>query len=190
MRRMAFLVPVLLLLAEIFLVSRVASAVGAGTTVLLLLAGVAAGALVIRYEGARLLTRAVRSAQATAGPEPGLGPVTGATRTGRQAADAGVVVLGGALLIFPGFISDALGLLCVLPFTRPLVRRALGATLAGQIMRRTRVGAVVSDVRAATGGMRGPGGPGVFGPGGGKVVPGEVVHGEVVQGEVVERRGE
>lgn len=50
---------------------------------------------------------------------------TGALPPGR-AADAVLVLIGGVLLILPGFISDVVGLLLLLPFTRPLVRAALG----------------------------------------------------------------
>ena len=50
---------------------------------------------------------------------------TGSLPPGR-AADAVLVLLGGVLLIAPGFISDAVGLLLLLPFTRPMVRSTIG----------------------------------------------------------------
>lgn len=58
---------------------------------------------------------------------------TGALPPGR-AADAVLVLIGGVLLILPGFISDVVGLLLLLPFTRPLVRAGLGKW-AGRSMR-------------------------------------------------------
>ncbi len=42
-----------------------------------------------------------------------------------QLLDAALVLVGGTLLLTPGFVSDFVGLFCVLPFTRPLARRAL-----------------------------------------------------------------
>src|SRR5206468_1876579 len=41
---------------------------------------------------------------------------------GREVLDGLLVLVGGALVLFPGFVSDVLGLLCLLPLTR----RALG----------------------------------------------------------------
>lgn len=40
-------------------------------------------------------------------------------------SDAGMLLTGALLLIVPGFLSDLVGLLFVLPFTRPMVRRVL-----------------------------------------------------------------
>ena len=37
--------------------------------------------------------------------------------------DAGLVVVGGTLLLTPGFVTDIFGFACVLPFTRPAMRR-------------------------------------------------------------------
>ena len=60
---------------------------------------------------------------------------TGHLPTGRT-ADAALVLLGGFMLIMPGFITDIVGLLLLLPFTRPGIRSVLGwwagRTLAGQ----------------------------------------------------------
>lgn len=49
--------------------------------------------------------------------------------TGRL-ADAALVLVGGILLMLPGFLSDVLGLVMLLPFTRPAVRRLLAFVLA------------------------------------------------------------
>ncbi len=50
---------------------------------------------------------------------------TGSLPTGRT-ADAALVLMGGFMLIMPGFITDIVGLLLLLPFTRPGVRSVLG----------------------------------------------------------------
>lgn len=60
---------------------------------------------------------------------------TGALPPG-GAAEAVLVVIGGVLLILPGFITDLIGLLLLLPFTRPLVRAGLGRW-AGRAMTAT-----------------------------------------------------
>ena len=41
----------------------------------------------------------------------------------KELADGGLILVGGALLLTPGFLSDVLGFLCVLPVTRPAMRR-------------------------------------------------------------------
>lgn len=171
MRRAAILLSVVALpILEIYVISRVGSAIGAGDTVLLLLAGVIAGALAIKYAGRRALNRLSAAAAANAADVDPRNPASALPNaaTGRAAADAGLVILGGILLIIPGFVSDALGLLCLLPFTRPLVRLAIGGVVGSQLARRTRFGAAMGQARQARDrmNMRRPDG---------KVVPGEVI---------------
>lgn len=60
---------------------------------------------------------------------------TGFLPPGRM-ADAILILVGGMLLIMPGFLTDALGLLFLLPFTRPLVRSGIG-WWAGKALRPT-----------------------------------------------------
>ncbi len=42
-----------------------------------------------------------------------------------ELADAVIILVGGLFLMLPGFVSDIIGLFCLLPFTRPLGRRFL-----------------------------------------------------------------
>jgi UPF0716 protein FxsA len=114
------IVPIL----EIFVIIQVGQAIGAWPTVLLLLFESALGAWIIRHEG----RRAWRS-------------LRGAFETGRlpsrELADAGLVLVGGTLLLTPGFITDIVGFFLVLPFTRPLARRMLSAYVAYRARRST-----------------------------------------------------
>ena len=43
-----------------------------------------------------------------------------------QLLDAALVLVGGTLLLTPGFVTDVAGFCCVLPITRPAVRRLVG----------------------------------------------------------------
>ena len=43
----------------------------------------------------------------------------------REVADGALVLFGGALLLTPGFATDVVGLLCILPPTRAALRRLL-----------------------------------------------------------------
>lgn len=45
----------------------------------------------------------------------------------RELSDGAIVAVGALLLVLPGFISDVLAIACLLPVTRPLLRRLLGA---------------------------------------------------------------
>ena len=95
------------------------------------------GAWLLRREGARTW-QAFR--QALAG---GRLPAT-------EVADGALVLLGGALLLTPGFATDAVGLLCVLPPTRAVLRRLLTRTVA----RRLTAGGLLGGL--AAGGLRRP----------------------------------
>jgi UPF0716 protein FxsA len=43
----------------------------------------------------------------------------------RELADGALILVGGTLLLTPGFLSDVVGFFCVLPVTRPLARATL-----------------------------------------------------------------
>jgi len=99
-----------LLIAEIAVFILVGSWIGVGWTILLALATSAIGLWLFGREGARAL-RAFRGASRSG------------TSPGPAAVDAGLVALGGFLVFVPGFASDFVGLLCLIPATRPLMRR-------------------------------------------------------------------
>src|SRR5690606_23506191 len=109
-----FAVPVLALvvlpIVEIVLLVQVGQVFGAAWTIALLLGVCVAGAWLVKREGRRTwsaLREALQSA-ATTGRLPD-----------REVLDAALVLVGGMLLLVPGFVSDVLGLCCVLPFVRP-----------------------------------------------------------------------
>ena len=80
-----------------------------------------------------------------------------------QVTDAILLTVGGFLLLLPGFVSDVLALVLILPFTRPLARRLLQAVVASRAL--------------ATVGGTPTGGPGRArrAPGSGTVIDGEIV---------------
>ena len=140
-----FVVFVVVPLLEIYVLVQVGQVIGAGWTIALLLLDAVLGTWVIKHEGARAW-RSLRDAL-----DHGRMPAA-------EIADGALILIGGTLMLAPGFITDALGILLILPFTRPIFRRLLAAIVA----RRLVVGAV--DVRRS--------GPG---PGEGPVVRGEVI---------------
>ena len=80
-----------------------------------------------------------------------------------EVTDAILIMVGGFLLILPGFVSDVIGLLLVLPFTRPLARRLLQLVAAQQA-----AAVIGAPVPGSTLPRRRP-------PGRGQVVEGEIV---------------
>jgi UPF0716 protein FxsA len=97
---------------EIWVLIEVGQVIGAWWTVGLLLADALLGAWLVRREGRRTW-RALRDAAGT-GRLPD-----------RELSDAGLVLVGGTLLVTPGFLTDIVGFFLVLPFTRPIARRLL-----------------------------------------------------------------
>lgn len=140
---------------EIYVIVQVGQVIGAVPTVLLLLFESLLGAWIVKREGRRAWL-ALRTA------------VTTGRLPSRQLADAGLVLVGGTLLLTPGFVTDVVGFFFVLPVTRPLARRAL----AWYVRRR----ATVLTVRRTTSSSARGGGQ----------VPGDVIEGEVLSDDTEE----
>lgn len=96
-------------LAEVAVFVLVATQLGLGWTILLTLATSALGGLLLARQGTKALADLQERAQTR---QP----------AGRALGDAGLVALGGVLMVLPGFLGDLLGLLCLLPGTRALPR--------------------------------------------------------------------
>jgi len=136
-----FVAFLLIPIVEIYVIIQVGQVIGAWWTVVLLIADSIFGSWLLKREGVRAW-RALQSA------------LTEGRMPARELADAALIVFGGTLMITPGFVTDAVGLLAILPFTRPVARRLLTAVVARRLV-------VVRNVRRP-------------GP------PGDVVQGEVV----------
>lgn len=111
-----FTVFVLVPLLEVYVIVQVGQAIGAWWTILLLVADSMFGAWLLRHEGGRAW-RALREAL-----EAGRMPST-------EIADGALVLVGGTLMLAPGFVTDALGILLILPITRPAFRSLLAGTV-------------------------------------------------------------
>ena len=154
-------------IVELYVLIQVGHAIGVLPTVALLVADAVLGAALVRWQG-RKTWAAFRAATAA-----GRLPTT-------EVADGALVIFGGALLLTPGFTTDLLGLLCVLPPTRAVLRRVALAVLTRRL---GLLGLVTSALKRPRRGARGPrSAPGS----GGRVVDGEVVDGEVVDHVVVD----
>jgi UPF0716 protein FxsA len=136
---------------EITAIVQVGHLIGTLPTVTLLLATSLAGASLLRRQGARAW-RAFTDALAEGRPPH------------REVVDGALVLIGGTLMLVPGFVTDAVGLLCLLPPTRALARQLLLAAA-------TRRAATVTVVRVRS--HRGPAHP-QDRPGHGRVIDGEI----------------
>lgn len=124
-------VPVL----ELWLILQVGSLIGVLPTILLLLVDSIVGAWLVKSQGGQVWLRFRETA--------GAGRVPAG-----EAVDGFLVILGGTLLLVPGFLSDIAGLLMVLPPTRRLFR---GRVIAF-VSRRARVTFMGGDRAAGPGG--------------------------------------
>ncbi|KAA6212215.1 FxsA family protein [Streptomyces albofaciens JCM 4342] len=107
---------------EIWLLTLVADAAGGLTVLLLLVAGVVAGGYVIKRAGRRAWKNLTESMQ-PGGPAASGAPEGGPGESKTQGGGNTLPMLGGLLLMFPGLLSDAAGLLCLFPPTRKLLHR-------------------------------------------------------------------
>ncbi|MEU9585673.1 FxsA family membrane protein [Streptomyces werraensis] len=105
------------LVLEIWLLTLVAGASNGLVVFLILLAGVVLGSYVIKRAG----RRAFKNLTETVQQQQGGGPVTPGARSDSEGN--GLTMLGGLLIVLPGLISDALGLLLLVPPVQKAVGR-------------------------------------------------------------------
>lgn len=148
-------------IVEIYVIVQVGQVIGAWPTVALLLAESLLGSWLVRREGRRTW-RALRDGLAT-GRMPS-----------RELLDGGLVLIGGTLLLTPGFVTDVVGFALLLPLTRPIARRALQGWLTRRVVRMAMPGAGGSLFGFGTP-PRGPGSRGAAGRPPTDVIPGEVL---------------
>ena len=149
-------------IVELYVIVQVGQGIGVLPTLALLVVMSLVGGFLLRREGRRTW-----------------GALTSALQAGRvpakEVADGALVVLGGALLLTPGFATDAFGLLCILPPSRAVLRRLL----TGVVAKRLRVGGLVGG-GLLSGGLLGGGSGGPRTNSRRRQADGRVVDGEVV----------
>ena len=124
-------VPVL----EIYVLIQVGQVIGAWWTVLLLIASGFAGSWLVKREGGRAwgaLQEAIAQHRVPA----------------KELADGALILIGGTLLLTPGFLSDIVGAFAILPFTRPVARAALTRVITRKFVAGADVRFGYSEARA------------------------------------------
>lgn len=144
-------------LLEVLVIIAVGQAIGGWPTFFLLLVESAFGAWLVRHEGGR----AWQSLQTA---------LTTGRMPSRQLADAALVLVGGVLLLAPGFLTDLVGFFLVLPFTRPAARKALEAVVARRLLAGVYGAGGMPTWSAGSGA-----GPGTRKPGSDDVIEGEIL---------------
>ncbi len=107
-------------IAELFVIIQVGEWIGVVPTLLLLLLDAILGSWLLKHEGRAAWRRFNQALAEKRIP-------------GKEVADGFLVILGGALLIAPGFLSDIVGILLLIPATRALARRVLYRWTVGRV---------------------------------------------------------
>src|SRR3954452_15603626 len=99
-------------IAELYVIIQVGQLIGVVPTLLLLLADALLGSLLLRHQGRGAWQRFNRAIAERRFP-------------GKEVADGLLIAIGGTLLLAPGFITDIVGIVFLVPPTRAIVRRLL-----------------------------------------------------------------
>ena len=111
-RLLLVLIFIVVPIAELAVLIQVGQAIGVWLTIALLIADAVLGSMLARSQGRATWRRFNEALQAGRPPA-------------REVMDGALVLFGGALLLTPGFLTDVLGLVLLLPPTRALVRGIL-----------------------------------------------------------------
>ena len=109
-------------LAEVFLFIELGGALGAIWTVLACVATAATGAAVVRVQGRSVASSARETLRAGRMPAA-------------EAFDGVCLLVAGVMLLTPGFLTDAVGFLLLVPFLRHGLRRILARRMRAADMR-------------------------------------------------------
>ena len=112
---------VLVPLIEIYALIQVGQVIGAWWTVVLLVLDSLIGGWLVKREGARAWRALVTALQTGRAPA-------------RELVDGALILVGGTLMLTPGFVTDAVGILLILPVTRPLARRLLTRVVSSRLV--------------------------------------------------------
>lgn len=110
--RLLFLVFLIVPIIEIYLLIQVGEEIGAGWTIFLVVATAVLGAGLLRHQGMATLSEA--QSRIAQGELPATAMLEGV-----------MLLLAGALLLTPGFFTDALGFLILIPMLRKRLAQAL-----------------------------------------------------------------
>jgi UPF0716 protein FxsA len=112
-------------IAELWVIVQVADGIGILWTLLLLFVVSIAGARLLRQQGTSTWKR-LRETTARGGIPT------------EEVTDGAMILLGGALLLTPGFLTDVVGILLLVPPTRAVIKRFFRRMMARRVAARER----------------------------------------------------
>jgi len=107
--------------AELYVIIKVGELIGVWPTLALLLADALLGSWLLKHEGRGAWRRFNQALAERRFP-------------GREVADGALIIVGGTLLLTPGFLTDIVGVFLLLPPTRAISRRLLKRFTIGRFM--------------------------------------------------------
>jgi UPF0716 protein FxsA len=99
-------------IVELYVIIQIGSLIGVWPTIALLLADALLGSLLLRHQGRGAWRRFNTALAERRFP-------------GREVADGLLIAIGGTLLLTPGFVTDIVGAIFLIPPTRAIVRRLM-----------------------------------------------------------------
>jgi UPF0716 protein FxsA len=107
-------------LAELYVIIQVGQAIGLLPTIAILLADALLGSILLRHQGRAAWIRFNRALAEGRLPH-------------KEVFDGVLIIMGGALLLTPGFLTDIVGLILLIPPTRALVRAMSARFVRGRL---------------------------------------------------------
>jgi UPF0716 protein FxsA len=98
--------------AELYVIIKVGELIGVWPTLILLLADALLGSWLLKHQGRSAWRRFNEALAARRFP-------------GREVVDGALIIVGGTLLLTPGFLTDIVGAFLLVPPTRAIARRVL-----------------------------------------------------------------
>jgi UPF0716 protein FxsA len=108
-------------IAELYVIIQVGQAIGIWPTLILLLADALLGSFLLKHQGQGAWRRFNEALAQRRFP-------------GKEVVDGLLIVVGGTLLLTPGFLTDIVGLFLLIPPTRAITRRILRRVTIGRFM--------------------------------------------------------
>ncbi len=108
-------------IAELYVIIQVGEAIGLWPTLALLLADALLGSFLLKHQGRGAWRRFNKALAQRSFP-------------GREVVDGLLIVVGGTLLLAPGFLTDIVGLFLLIPPTRAISRSLLRRFTVGRFM--------------------------------------------------------
>jgi UPF0716 protein FxsA len=108
-------------IAELYVIIQVGEAIGIWPTLALLLADALLGSFLLKHQGRGAWRRFNEALAQRRFP-------------GKEVVDGLLIVVGGTLLLAPGFLTDIVGILLLVPPTRAIVRRLLRRFTIGRFV--------------------------------------------------------